>query len=387
MNITGMVIEILVTGLQTSIWLILFILCIFGYNKLIQPDAIGELIAGLERWSGLITIFIIGFSYTLGILFDRFWDSLFERVKYLSNLKKEIEKESLKEHNLEFIPNLSLDAFDIMRVHIFFKSDTMVRFLDYIRSRMRIARASCGNFILVTIFSVVFVLLMVKDIMLKWTLSLLIVGLSILLTLLSFCAWKEIMKNYYEQILLIYKELFGESGLKSPIKKVEERKESTMNGEGTKSSLAQDEILMREYDSVVKQIIHWDSHFWHKSQFFLAIQSVFVIGALKILIEQISIPLSLLFAVTIFNIYLCYVWFRTNRRNREYIDLRKKRALDIESDKRLQDVLLTFRSDEKNLSKSHQSAWWEIRLPYVFIVAWIGLFILAAYKFFVCSGG
>ena len=182
------------------------------------------------------------------------------------------------------------------------------------------------------------------------------------------------LKFWVEALKKFAKWLFGESGLKSPIKKIEEerRPTPTLNNEETKPTLGPDEILMREYDSVVKQIIHWDSHFWHKSQFFLAIQSAFVIGALTILTRQTPI----LFGVTIFNIYLCYVWFRTNRRNREYINLRTKRAKDIEADKRLQDILRTFRSEKENLS-SCRSAEWEVHIPIVFIVAWMALSIFA----------
>jgi hypothetical protein len=91
------------------------------------------------------------------------------------------------------------------------------------------------------------------------------------------------------------------------------------------SSLPPDEMLMKEYQCVVEQIIHWDSHFWRKSQFFLVIQSAFIAGVLQNLKDWVVRPapmpflMFLLFAqLTIFNIYLCYVWFRTNRRNREY---------------------------------------------------------------------
>ncbi len=156
-----------------------------------------------------------------------------------------------------------------------------------------------------------------------------------------------------------------------------------------------DEILMREYESIVKQIIHWDSHFWNKSNFFVAIQSAFIVVVLKEIKEQIlgvsKIPLSFfilfIIIVTLFNIYLCYVWFRTNRRNREYVRDRTARAREIESHKKLKGILKTFRYPNERLPECHQSAEWEIHIPTGFIVVWLILIYFVICKFYVCCGG
>ena len=147
------------------------------------------------------------------------------------------------------------------------------------------------------------------------------------------------------------------------------------------ASVNQD-ILLREYENVVKQIIHWDTHFWTKSQFFLVIESAFVAATLQVFREQVTaqaklpllVFLSLFLVAGFFNIFLCYVWFRTNRRNREFLRLRFERAREIESEL---GTLQTFTNDVKKLPKGHGSATWEIHLPTGFIVVWVLLMIAA----------
>ncbi len=169
-----------------------------------------------------------------------------------------------------------------------------------------------------------------------------------------------------------------------------------MNGEEEKSSLGPDEILKNEYDSIVKQIIHWDSLFWHKSKFFLAIQSAFLAVVLNEVKEQILTSykdlrsLFILFlTVAVFNIYLCYVWFRTNRRTREYLKFRIERALEIEDDKdkKLSGILRTFRYTKEHLPECHKSAVFETHIPTAFIVVWTILIVFVIYKFYICYCG
>ena len=137
-----------------------------------------------------------------------------------------------------------------------------------------------------------------------------------------------------------------------------------------------DEKLLREYESLVLQIIHWDSHFWTKSRFFLAIESAFIVVALQIFklrvlgeLESHSTLMVVLIFVGLLNIYLCYVWFRTNRRNREYLRIRFKRARAIEN--KFDEALQTFTDEKKELHERHGSATWETHLATAFIIAWI----------------
>ena len=154
------------------------------------------------------------------------------------------------------------------------------------------------------------------------------------------------------------------------------------DGEKGKS---REDLLLEEYKGLIPQIIHWDSHFWNKSKFFLTFESAFLAGTLIALRDNviqgkiISVTLFVaLIGIVIFNLYLSYVWFRTNRRNREFLELRFQRAREVETE--LGGVQKLFTNDPLKLSKDHGSARWETHLATGFAIAWgtlfLGLFVL-----------
>ena len=51
----------------------------------------------------------------------------------------------------------------------------------------------------------------------------------------------------------------------------------TGSSEKTKS---EQDLLLEEYKGLIPQIVHWDSHFWNKSKFFLTFESAFLAGAI-----------------------------------------------------------------------------------------------------------
>jgi len=149
------------------------------------------------------------------------------------------------------------------------------------------------------------------------------------------------------------------------------------------------EILIREYETITHQIIHWDKFFWEKSQFFLAVESALLAGAILELRKLFKLPspirasdLTILLVVVIFNLFLCYVWFRTSRSNREYLRVRFQRALRIESDPRLRGVLQLYHEQDNMLAqpqfRKHSSSKWELHIPSAFGIAWVGLLLAAS---------
>jgi len=141
-------------------------------------------------------------------------------------------------------------------------------------------------------------------------------------------------------------------------------------------SEAERELLKQEYDNIFTQIEHWDNQFWTKSRFFLLIESAFLGGGLQIASSNLSNgvvtsrPLVLLgIFASLFNIFLSYVWFRSIRRNREYIEPRVERARKIE---RLIDSELAWRSfiSQDEFLSSKGSSNWELKLPLSFMLVW-----------------
>ena len=94
----------------------------------------------------------------------------------------------------------------------------------------------------------------------------------------------------------------------------------------------------------MKQFIHWDAHYWQKHQFFFLIQSAFILGAGKLITDEVYkcsaanavvIPVFILWlalALSILNLFLCYVWLKTSKRNRLYLKSRIHRAKELENE-------------------------------------------------------
>jgi hypothetical protein len=79
----------------------------------------------------------IGAAYLLGVIFDRFADTLLERINRWNRLRFAIE---LKEENKALSPE---DPFpeDQLQIEVIQKGDEAWEWMDYIRSRIRVARA------------------------------------------------------------------------------------------------------------------------------------------------------------------------------------------------------------------------------------------------------
>jgi hypothetical protein len=144
------------------------------------------------------------------------------------------------------------------------------------------------------------------------------------------------------------------------------------------------DVLLREYEIVARQIEHWDNLFWRTSQFFLAQQSVLLaaVGGWvsgQFAEDATNLPSSwvVLAAAVISNIWLNYVWFRANRRNREYLEVRFARAQQIEDDPAMRGVLAGYRLQTATLRDpkhaKHSNSQFEIHLPTVFMLAWVML--------------
>jgi hypothetical protein len=148
--------------------------------------------------------------------------------------------------------------------------------------------------------------------------------------------------------------------------------------------------MCREYESLPALIAIWGNLSWQKSQFFFAVESVFLAGigvALKDTFVEGKAPAPaaflMLVGACVFNFWICYVWFRTNRSNREYLNPLLQRAQEIEV------ALLNDKADKATFSaqsrslreperKRHSSERWERHLPTGFAAAWAAALLAAA---------
>lgn len=131
MSTTAIFAEILIIGLQATVWIALLVLSFLPKGS-INPGA-------LDGWEALTTVFVLAAAYTLGIVVDRIADSAYGRLRKIWD--KEEKGKGKRKKNL---PDVS-----IMRLRVMEKEDGKARFIDYQRSRLRVARATVLNVALV----------------------------------------------------------------------------------------------------------------------------------------------------------------------------------------------------------------------------------------------
>jgi 8-oxo-dGTP pyrophosphatase MutT (NUDIX family) len=120
MATTAIFVEILIIGLEAFIWIAL----------LSGTDAIQnctKTLVGLKEYSALITMLVVAAAYVLGIFIDRIADNYFKRFRFETKTPASV---------------------GMMRLHVMKESEGIAKFVDYQRSRLRIARATYLNLLI-----------------------------------------------------------------------------------------------------------------------------------------------------------------------------------------------------------------------------------------------
>ena len=117
MATTALFVELLVVGLQAEAWLILLTVTLLGPFPMPWDR--------LEKWTALLTIVAVGVAYVLGIIVDRLADVVTEFALRPGD------------RQTQSVPR--------MRLRVMKESEALAAFLDYQRSRVRIARGTVAN--------------------------------------------------------------------------------------------------------------------------------------------------------------------------------------------------------------------------------------------------
>ncbi|SRR5260221_8195813 len=186
MSTTVIFAEILIVGLQALIWIALMILSFFGVDFLSHSS-----FTNLSQWVQLIIVFVLAIAYTVGIFVDRISDSIF-------NLQ---DKTLRKTYLSDDLPSVSK-----MRIYIMSQNSTVNKYIDYIRSRARIARSTAFNLVFIEFFLLV---LYSSKLTSKINSNLIFVISLLLLAALVTAAysWKRISRTYYKRLEKAYKIL------------------------------------------------------------------------------------------------------------------------------------------------------------------------------------
>lgn len=187
MTSTAIFAEILVVGLQAMVWLVMLCLWIADL-KGIPVGSIGGRLGGLKEWAALITTFVLGFAYTLGIIVDRLADSI----------STGIERRFFRQTKPGRTDEKSGEPVPIKRLLVMSKAPEITKFLEYIRSRMRIARSTSLNLLLTTIAAA----LLARHFSWFWILTL--IGTGLALVVVSTYVSRRIAKTYDKRLSQAY---------------------------------------------------------------------------------------------------------------------------------------------------------------------------------------
>lgn len=132
MTTTAVFAEILVAGLGALVWLLMLVLAMFPSTTL-RVDS-------LQEWGALLTLVVAAGAYVLGVAVDRTADSAwdaFSRTPVGSWVNRQFGESS---HWYKTPAPVSK-----MRLTVIKESENLAKFLDYQRSRLRVARATALN--------------------------------------------------------------------------------------------------------------------------------------------------------------------------------------------------------------------------------------------------
>ncbi len=127
-------IELLVVGLQVATWLTLLVSALLG------PGWLAPVSAAAKGFELLVTAFVLGFTYLMGVIFDRAGSSLVGAIENkcvcmrLYNRKKVCSDAQARKQQLI-----------TQRERVITHSDQATAQLAYMRSRIRILRSSLIN--------------------------------------------------------------------------------------------------------------------------------------------------------------------------------------------------------------------------------------------------
>jgi 8-oxo-dGTP pyrophosphatase MutT (NUDIX family) len=142
MATTAIIAEILIVGLQALAWLTLLIA---AFAREWSPTKT------LNDWDAVALLLVIGGAYVAGVLIDRVADSLFDEpgIKQATRLQ---------ERTRETGKLARLFELGTKRLRVMSHEEGMGTFLEYQRSRLRIARSTVLNLALAAVIAPVFVL-------------------------------------------------------------------------------------------------------------------------------------------------------------------------------------------------------------------------------------
>lgn len=193
MATTAVFTEILVVGLQVEAWIVLAVLSVFGTEWV---D-----LAEVKDFAALVTVIVVALAYVLGIVVDRLADTLldgFEKTKRGKGIKWRMSK------NRKLAKPTKLSK---MRMAVMHESEGMSRFLDYQRSRWRVARGTVVNLAILGPMAALYLVVQTDD---HWLWALLPLACAAVLVPVTYFAGVRIQDAWVGRLVDAYAVVRGE---------------------------------------------------------------------------------------------------------------------------------------------------------------------------------
>lgn len=179
MSTTLLFVELIVIGLQVTLWLALVVLLFFGHGWLNLSE--------LVKWQTTGTLILLAFAYTIGTLFDRLTNRIFSRLN-----------EGLKTREFPDPPA----ALVAIRYAVAKENEYLNRLFEYTRSRMRIARATAINAPIISLLLLAYYFIRMNTWTLetKFAIGAFTVIFGLLMAVLAVHAWDKLMTTYIKLV-------------------------------------------------------------------------------------------------------------------------------------------------------------------------------------------
>lgn len=159
MSTTSLFIELLVVGIQATVWCALLVCTLSGY------EWVKALPGSLNNWAAPASVLYLAFAYTLGIIVDRLADLLLMESSPISPYRWLKDRPWAKE---------SMESDPGPRMVVLHYHGKVADLLEFIRSRMRVVRPTTLNCLLITVTSILF--LISNGFLLRWVSCVAVIG-------------------------------------------------------------------------------------------------------------------------------------------------------------------------------------------------------------------
>ncbi|MFQ5752801.1 MAG: hypothetical protein ACE5HI_12465 [bacterium] len=187
MKTTVLFVEHLITGIQASVWIVLLVFSFFGYDW-ISLD-------GLKNFATIGTLLVLSVIYSIGVFVDDLADRLLKRWSERIRDRRMVEED------------ISGESLSIMKTLKEIDNEFLSNYIGYIRSRIRISRATFFNFSLITVSAVVFTCIQLDEIspQLFWKLVIFEIIIGMAIAVAALLSWLSITNTFAKQVIRMHK--------------------------------------------------------------------------------------------------------------------------------------------------------------------------------------